>query len=131
MKLNELLDGVALAARHVQDVECSGICCDTRDMTPAASLWRFRGTRPMDTGTSGRPWNGERRRCSASAPRRGGPLAGDGGHPGRPGHRLSQLVRPSGPELTLLAVTGTNGKTTTTYLLKAMLEGCLHTQRWG
>ena len=24
MKLNELLDGVALAARHVQDVECSG-----------------------------------------------------------------------------------------------------------
>ena len=30
-------------------------------------------------------------------------------------------------ELTLLAVTGTNGKTTTTYLLKAMLEGCLHT----
>ncbi|MSD39266.1 UDP-N-acetylmuramoyl-L-alanyl-D-glutamate--2,6-diaminopimelate ligase, partial [Faecalibacterium prausnitzii] len=34
MKLNELLDGVALAARHVQDVECSGICCDTREMTP-------------------------------------------------------------------------------------------------
>ena len=34
MKLNELLDGVALTARHVQDVECSGICCDTRDMTP-------------------------------------------------------------------------------------------------
>ena len=31
-------------------------------------------------------------------------------------------------ELTLLAVTGTNGKTTTTYLLKAMLEGCLHTK---
>ena len=29
MKLNELLDGVALTARHVQDVECSGICCDT------------------------------------------------------------------------------------------------------
>lgn len=33
-------------------------------------------------------------------------------------------------ELTLLAVTGTNGKTTTTYLLKAMLEGC-STQRWA
>ena len=28
-------------------------------------------------------------------------------------------------ELTVLAVTGTNGKTTTTYLLKAMLEGVL------
>ena len=49
-------------------------------------------------------------------------------HPGRPGHRLSNWFGHPARELTLLAVTGTNGKTTTTYLLKAMLEGCLHTK---
>ena len=34
MKLNEVLTGVELTARHVQDVELSGICYDTRDMIP-------------------------------------------------------------------------------------------------
>ena len=32
-----------------------------------------------------------------------------------------------GEEMTLIGVTGTNGKTTTTYLIKAMLEGALKT----
>ena len=32
MKLNEVLAGVKLTARHIQDVEISGICYDTRDM---------------------------------------------------------------------------------------------------
>ena len=34
MKLNQVLAGVPLTARQVQDVEISGICYDTRDMTP-------------------------------------------------------------------------------------------------
>lgn len=33
-----------------------------------------------------------------------------------------------GEEMTLIGVTGTNGKTTTTYLIKAMLEGALKTR---
>ena len=42
---------------------------------------------------------------------------------------LSQLVRPSGPGTDPAGGHRTNGKTTTTtYLLKAMLEGCLHTK---
>ena len=38
MKLNEVLAGVKLTARHIQDVEISGICYDTRDMISAYLL---------------------------------------------------------------------------------------------
>ena len=34
MRLNQLLAGVALTERRVGDVECSGICYDTRTMVP-------------------------------------------------------------------------------------------------
>ena len=34
MRLNQLLAGVALTERRVGDVECSGICYDTRTMEP-------------------------------------------------------------------------------------------------
>ena len=34
MRLNQLLAGVALTERRAGDVECSGICYDTRTMVP-------------------------------------------------------------------------------------------------
>ena len=34
MRLNQLLAGVALTERRAGDVECSGICYDTRTMEP-------------------------------------------------------------------------------------------------
>ena len=129
MKLNELLDGVALAARHVQDVECSGICCDTRDMTPGCLFvalpgYKTDGHRYIRQALEGgaaavlcqRPPEGEGPWLVTEDTRAALAIASANwfGHPAR--------------ELTLLAVTGTNGKTTTTYLLKAMLEGCLHTK---
>lgn len=129
MKLNELLDGVALAARHVQDVECSGICCDTRDMTPGCLFVALPGYKTdghryirqaLERGAAAvlcqRPPEGEGPWLVTEDTRAALAIASANwfGHPAR--------------ELTLLAVTGTNGKTTTTYLLKAMLEGCLHTK---
>ena len=129
MKLNELLDGVALTARHVQDVECSGICCDTRDMTPGCLFvalpgYKTDGHRYIRQALEGgaaavlcqRPPEGEGPWLVTEDTRAALAIASANwfGHPAR--------------ELTLLAVTGTNGKTTTTYLLKAMLEGCLHTK---
>ena len=129
MKLNELLDGVALAARHVQDVECSGICCDTREMTPGCLFVALPGYKTdghryirqaLERGGAAvlcqRPPEGEGPWLVTEDTRAALAIASANwfGHPAR--------------ELTLLAVTGTNGKTTTTYLLKAMLEGCLHTK---
>ena len=129
MKLNELLDGVALTARHVQDVECSGICCDTRDMTPGCLFvalpgYKTDGHRYIRQALEGgaaavlcqRPPEGEGPWLVTEDTRAALAIASANwfGHPAR--------------ELTLVAVTGTNGKTTTTYLLKAMLEGCLHTK---
>lgn len=129
MKLNELLDGVALAARHVQDVECSGICCDTREMTPGCLFVALPGYKTdghryirqaLERGAAAvlcqRPPEGEGPWLVTEDTRAALAIASANwfGHPAR--------------ELTLLAVTGTNGKTTTTYLLKAMLEGCLHTK---
>ena len=129
MKLNELLDGVALAARHVQDVECSGICCDTREMTPGCLFVALPGYKTdghryirqaLERGAAAvlcqRPPEGEGPWLVTEDTRAALAIASANwfGHPAR--------------ELTLLAVTGTNGKTTTSYLLKAMLEGCLHTK---
>ena len=123
MKLNELLDGVALTARHVQDVECSGICCDTRDMTPGCLFvalpgYKTDGHRYIRQALEGgaaavlcqRPPEGEGPWLVTEDTRAALAIASANwfGHPAR--------------ELTLLAVTGTNGKTTTTYLLKAILE---------
>ena len=47
---------------------------------------------------------------------------------GRPGPGVRRLVRIPGGGDDLIGVTGTNGKTTTTYLIKAMLEGALKTR---
>ena len=126
MYLNALLDGVALTQRQVGDVEISGICYDTRTMTPGCLFVALTGyqtdghqyiRRALEQGAAAvlcqrppqeeGPW--------LVTPDTRGALATVSanwfGHPAR--------------ELTVLAVTGTNGKTTTTYLLKAMLEGVL------
>ena len=126
MYLNALLDGVALTQRQVGDVEISGICYDTRTMTPGCLFVALTGYQ-----TDGHQYIRRALEQGAAAvlcqrpPREEGPWlvtpdtrgalatvsANWFGHPAR--------------ELTVLAVTGTNGKTTTTYLLKAMLEGVL------
>ena len=118
MKLNELLDGVALAARHVQDVECSGICCDTREMTPGCLFVALPGYKTdghryirqaLERGAAAvlcqRPPEGEGPWLVTEDTRAALAIASANwfGHPAR--------------ELTLLAVTGTNGKTTTATLL--------------
>jgi UDP-N-acetylmuramoyl-L-alanyl-D-glutamate--2,6-diaminopimelate ligase len=123
MQLENLLDGVILQDRAVQDVEISGICYDTRDMTPGCLFAALPGYK-----TDGQNFIDEALEKGAAAvlcrraPERDGPWlvtadpraalaqisANWFGHPAR--------------EMTVIGVTGTNGKTTTTYLLKAVLE---------
>ena len=126
MKLDRLLAGVPVTARTVGDVEISGVCYDTRDMAPGCLFAALPGYKTdgqkyiqtaLEKGAAAvlcrTPPPGEGPWVIAADPRAAlaAVSANWFGHPAR--------------ELTVTAVTGTNGKTTTTYLLKAMLEGVL------
>ena len=126
MKLDRLLAGVPVTARTVGDVEISGVCYDTRDMAPGCLFAALPGYKTdgqkyiqtaLEKGAAAvlcrTPPPGEGPWVIAADPRAAlaAVSANWFGHPAR--------------ELTVTAVTGTNGKTTSTYLLKAMLEGVL------
>ncbi|MCI7474286.1 MAG: UDP-N-acetylmuramoyl-L-alanyl-D-glutamate--2,6-diaminopimelate ligase [Clostridiales bacterium] len=126
MKLNEVLAGVKFTARHVQDVEISGICYDTRDMISGCLFVALPGYK-----TDGHKYIQQALDQGAAAilcrrpPAEEGPwLVTEDPRAALAAVSANWFGHPA-EELTVLAVTGTNGKTTTTYLLKAMLEGVL------
>ena len=126
MRLSELVRGVPLRGTWDEDVEISGICYDTREMEPGCLFVALTGYK-----TDGHKYIDQALERGAAAvvcqqpPARPGPwlVAEDSraalaalsanwfGHPAR--------------SLTVVGVTGTNGKTTTTYLLKWVLEHTL------
>ena len=126
MRLSELVRGVPLRGTLDGDVEISGICDDTRQMQPGCLFVALPGYK-----TDGHRYIDQALERGAAAvvcqrpPARPGPwmVAEDSraalaalsanwfGHPAR--------------SLTVVGVTGTNGKTTTTYLLKWVLEQTL------
>ena len=127
MKLNDVLSGVTITSGDIQDVEITGVCYDTRTMIPGCLFVALPGYKTdghkfiqtaLERGAAAvlcrRPPEGEGPWLTTPDPRAALAAASANwfGHPAE--------------ELTVLAVTGTNGKTTTTYLLTAMLEGC-----WG
>ena len=127
MNLRDLLAGVPLTGVHCDmEMEITSISYDTRTLTPGALFVAMPGDK-----TDGH-------RCIHAALERGAAAVLCQTPPEEPGPWLvtqdSRLAlalisanwfgRP-GEELTLVAVTGTNGKTTTTSLVKEMLEGVL------
>ena len=126
MKLNQLLASVPLTDRQVGDVEVSGISYDTRTMTPGCLFVALPGYK-----TDGHRYIAQALERGAAAvlcqcpPDGAGPwLVTDDPRAALAALSANWFGHPA-EELTVLAVTGTNGKTTTTYLLKAMLEGAL------
>ncbi len=126
MKLNQVLTGVELTARQVQDVEITGICYDTRTMVPGCLFVALPGYK-----TDGHHYISQALERGAAAvlcrrpPDREGPwLVVRDPRAALAAVSANWFGRPA-EELTVLAVTGTNGKTTTTYLIKAMLEEVL------
>ena len=126
MRLEELLDGVALTGGTVRDVEISGICYDTREMAEGSLFVALPGYK-----TDGHEYIQEALDKGAAAvlceraPEREGPWLLTPDARAALAAVSANWFRHPARELTVLAVTGTNGKTTTTYLLKAMLEGVL------
>ena len=126
MRLNQVLEGVTLTARHVPDLELTDVCCDTRAMRPGCLFVALPGYK-----TDGHKYIRQALEQGAAAVLCRTPPEGEGPWLVTPDPRAALAVVSANwfghpaEQLTALAVTGTNGKTTTTYLLKAMLEGTL------
>ena len=127
MRLKALLSGVALLGGAVdEDVEISGISYDTRTIQPGELFVALTGYK-----TYGHQFLHEAVEKGAAAvichkaPDEPGPwlIAADT-RAALAAVSANWFGHPAGA-LTVIGVTGTNGKTTTTYLLKAMLEGVL------
>ncbi len=124
MKLSQLTKGIPLLADHIgQDVEITSLSFDTRTMTPGALFAALPGSK----------WDGadfipEALHKGAAAvlcqrpPAQAGPwLAVSNSRAAFAQLAANWFGHPS-DRMTVIGVTGTNGKTTTTYLLKTMLE---------
>lgn len=122
--LSHLLQGLTLREDHIgQDVEITSLCCDSRSLQPGALFvalpgYRFDGSSFIEEALK----KGAVAVLCAKKPESDGPwlLVDD------PRAALALLSanwfgHPAN-DMTILGVTGTNGKTTTSYLLKAMLE---------
>ena len=130
MKLRSLLNGVPLTGGSVDlDMEITSISYDTRTLLPGGLFVALPGSREdghnfllraFELGAAvvlcREPGSGSGPYVTCEDPRLALGLISANwfGHPG--------------DELVLIGVTGTNGKTTTTHLIKAMLEGALQTK---
>ncbi len=129
MKLKDLLKGVEITSAHVDlETEITSISYDTRQTKPGALFAALRGT--VSDGHTFLPCALEKGAAAALCeipPQTEGPWLVT------PDSRLALALlaanwfgRPA-DQMTLIGVTGTNGKTTTTTLLKGLLEECLET----
>lgn len=126
MKLDQLLEGVALTACAVsQDVQITSVSYDTRTLEPGALFVALTGYK-----TDGHLHIGEALKKGAAAVLCQQAPDGEGPWLVCPDTRAALAAVSANwfshpaREMKLLAVTGTNGKTTTTYLLKEVLERC-------
>ena len=129
MKLWNLLHGVPLTGEYPdQDLEITSISYDTRTLEPGALFVALPGAR-----ADGADYIREALESGAAAVLGETPPEGENWLQTPDARRALALVSANwfghpGEELTLIGVTGTNGKTTTTCLIQEMLERVLNTR---
>ena len=130
MKLRGVLAGVPLVGGEVDmEMEISSISYDSRTTSPGALFVALPGVK-----TDGHRHIAQALENGAAAVLCREKPAEDGPFLLTPEPRRALALISANwfghpqEELTLIGVTGTNGKTTTTYLIKAMLEGALNTR---
>lgn len=130
MKLRGILAGVPLAGGNADmEMEINSICYDTRTMKPGALFVALPGEK-----TDGQRYVAQALEKGAAAVVCREKPEGDGPYLLTPEPRRALALISAnwfghpGEQMVLIGVTGTNGKTTSTYLIKAMLEGVLHTK---
>jgi UDP-N-acetylmuramoyl-L-alanyl-D-glutamate--2,6-diaminopimelate ligase len=129
MRLSELLDGLGPRCAHAgPDVEVRGVAIDSRRVRPGDVFFALVGQH-----TDGRRHVAEALARGACAVAANGPVAAPGAavvttaEPRRLlGLVAARLARDPSADLTLVGVTGTNGKTTTTYLLESIWRAAGH-----
>lgn len=129
MKLRDLLAGVPLTGGNADlNMEINSISYDSRTLEPGALFVTLSGSKTDGHRYVARRWKRAPRRhpVPGAAPDR--ELALHSIPQGRLARVSAAWFGYPGEEMTLIGVTGTNGKTTTTYLIKAMLEGALKTR---
>ena len=126
MQLSRLTQGLTLEDHIGQDVEITSLTCDTRTLSPGGLFAAFRGEK-----TDGNQWIPAALAKGAVAvlcdhpPAEPGPWLVSPNPRAAFGQMAANWFGRPGDRMTLVGVTGTNGKTTTTYLLKTVLEGVL------
>ena len=125
MKLSELLSAVC-AVPAAREAEITGITCDSRRVEPGWAFVCIAGT-----GIDGHRFAGQAAQAGAAAVIAEKDV-------GLPCQFLVESTRKAWAQmcaawfghpadrLRLVGITGTNGKTTTTYMLKAIMEACGH-----
>ena len=121
------------APRHTAAPTSTGIAYDSRRVTPGCGLRRARG--PHDDGTRfARAGDRARRRCHRGGVRRAGRRTRCRGCRSLDARGCARgagrgVLRRSERRAALVGITGTNGKTTTAYLLAVDLRGRRHPLR--
>lgn len=124
MNLSQLLKGICLKEDRIgQDIEITSLSCDTRTLERGALFvalpgYRFDGNHFIDEALA----KGAVAVLCAKKPDREGPFLLVEDARAALAILSKNWFGDPAQTMTLLGVTGTNGKTTTTYLLKAMLE---------
>ncbi len=127
MKLSRLTEGVALKSYVAQECSITSLTCDTKALLPGALFAAFKGSKADGTNFIDEALQkGAAAILCETPPDREGPWLVAENARETFAHLAANWFGHPGDRMTLLAVTGTNGKTTTTYLLKAVLEQTLH-----
>ena len=129
MLLSRLIRGIALTDQIGRDVEITSLTCDSRTVSPGGLFAAFRGEKTDGTQFIQEALDrGAAAVLCAQPPDRPGPWLLTSDPRAAFGQMAANWFGRPGERMTLVGVTGTNGKTTTTYLLKGVLEAVCQTK---